>query len=448
MSSYRELIKNFERIRAYMRDFYVYGFKSREEYDAKSARTYDDERRRLESWLGEHIGFARTAEGKTVFLSIDSRVHTHNPLYKAWKSKSFTDRDITLHFLLLDILHDPAEALSLPAIMERLDGYLSDFPEAALPEEATVRGKLREYTAEGIFLAVRDGRQTLYRRAPDVVVTAGRDADPSVFQNALAYFSETLPCGVVGSYLLDKLEAEEGSISAPPFTFKHHDMTAALDGDVMAVLFAAMQEGRSVIAQNYRRYKGCATPCELLPLRIYISTRSGRRHALAYEPVHKVIKSVRIDYLSELTLGEVYPDFPALRQKLDELEGHMWGVNCKGHAKRVERVEFIIRVPHGEEYVVDRLYRERRSGMVSDLGGGRYRFLTFVYDTSELIPWIRTFICRIEQLNFSNRTIENSFKRDLKYMYQMYGLSAVDTDAATPAPAGASTPTDESEVPV
>ena len=28
MSSYSELIKNFEKTRAYMRDFYVYGFKS------------------------------------------------------------------------------------------------------------------------------------------------------------------------------------------------------------------------------------------------------------------------------------------------------------------------------------------------------------------------------------------------------------------------------------
>ena len=28
MSSYSELIKNFEKIRAYMRDFYVYGFRA------------------------------------------------------------------------------------------------------------------------------------------------------------------------------------------------------------------------------------------------------------------------------------------------------------------------------------------------------------------------------------------------------------------------------------
>ena len=60
MSSYSELIKNFEKIRAYMRDFYVYGFKSRDDYQKKSARSYDDERRRLESWLGDHMSFVRT----------------------------------------------------------------------------------------------------------------------------------------------------------------------------------------------------------------------------------------------------------------------------------------------------------------------------------------------------------------------------------------------------
>lgn len=45
--AYSELIKNFEKVRAYMREFYVFGFKSRAEYDAKSARSYDDERHRF-----------------------------------------------------------------------------------------------------------------------------------------------------------------------------------------------------------------------------------------------------------------------------------------------------------------------------------------------------------------------------------------------------------------
>ena len=69
MSSYSELIKNFEKIRAYMREFYIYGFKSREDYDKKSPRSYDDERRRMESLLGKHMSFVRSSEGKNVFIT-------------------------------------------------------------------------------------------------------------------------------------------------------------------------------------------------------------------------------------------------------------------------------------------------------------------------------------------------------------------------------------------
>lgn len=32
MSAYSELIKNFEKMRGFVREFYVYGFKSRQEY--------------------------------------------------------------------------------------------------------------------------------------------------------------------------------------------------------------------------------------------------------------------------------------------------------------------------------------------------------------------------------------------------------------------------------
>lgn len=124
--AYNELIKNFDRIRAYMRDFYVYGFKSRDEFDQKSARSYDDERRRIESWLGDYMGFRQTPDGKNVFISIDSRVSHHNPLYKAWKAKSFTDGDITLHFAIFDILSSPEIKKTIGQITEEIDSkYLS-----------------------------------------------------------------------------------------------------------------------------------------------------------------------------------------------------------------------------------------------------------------------------------------------------------------------------------
>ena len=414
MSSYSELIKNFERIRAYMREFYVYGFKSREGYQTKSARSYDDERRRLESWLGEHMSFVRTPEGKNVFISIDSRTIRHNPLYNAWKAKSFTDGDITLHFILFDILHDPSVKRSIAQLLHQIDEkYLAGFETPMVFDESTLRKKLKEYCEAGIILAEKEGRKVFYRRAPS--------ADITQLIDALHYFSEVAPCGVIGSFILDKAQAHTDA-----FTFKHHYITGAIDSGVLAALFAAMQEKRAVTVTNMSRKKDMPRRNRIVPLRVLISAQNGRQHLFAYLPDYNVFTSYRIDYLSHVKLEEPTPRFDELRAELDRMQSKMWGVSIKRNKwgkDRLEHVEFTVKVADNEGYIVKRLEREKRIGRVEKLDEHTYRFSADVYDTSEMIPWIRTFICRIEKMNFSNRTVENQFKKDLEAMYQMYGIS-------------------------
>ena len=413
MSSYSELIKNFERIRAYMREFYVYGIKSREDYKSKSSRTYDDERRRMESWLGSHMSFVRTPEGKNVFISIDSRVSDHNPLYKAWKAKSFTDGDITLHFILFDILHSPEDEYSVSELMEIMDEkYLSSFEEPMMFDESTVRKKLKEYAELGIVRSRKAGKRLLYSRSPDNVSL------PDSY--ALNFYSEIAPCGVIGSFLLDKTEHDEH-----PFDFKHHYITGALDSGVLAMLFEAMRTKSIITVSNMSRKRDEPRRNRIIPLRVFISVQNGRQHLLAYQPDFNCIKSFRIDYLSNVKIEETTPRFDELRASLDEMQTKMWGVNTKRNRhgeEHIEHVEFVVKIEPGEEHIIRRLNREKRVGTVEKIDDNTYRFYADVYDTMEMIPWIRTFICRIIKLNFSNRTAENQFKTDLGTMYSMYGL--------------------------
>ena len=71
-----------------MRQFYIYGFKVRNDFDSRSARTYDNERRRIESWLGDYTCSSYMTKGKQVYINIDSKTVPENPLYAAWKSKA------------------------------------------------------------------------------------------------------------------------------------------------------------------------------------------------------------------------------------------------------------------------------------------------------------------------------------------------------------------------
>jgi hypothetical protein len=103
----------------------------------------------------------------------------------------------------------------------------------------------------------------------------------------------------------------------------------------------------------------------------------------------------------------------------------MWGVSVKRNkwgVEHLEHVEFTVKVEDNEDYIVKRLYREKRVGTVEKLDEHTYRFTADVYDSSELVPWVRTFICRIVQMRFSNRTQENKFREDLNTMYRMYGI--------------------------
>jgi hypothetical protein len=213
--AYSELIKDFKRIQAYLRSFYVYGFRHRNEFTQKSARSYDNERRRVESWLGDYMSFGQDENGRRIFLSVDSRAIPENPLYRAFKTKSFTDRDITLHFHILDILKITG-GLSINDLMDELAERLSEFESDELPDESTVRKKLREYAALGLIEIEKRGRKTFYVLSEDHV-------DLSTWDAAAAFFSEVSPLGVIGSFLQDRLPEK-----CRYFRFKHHYILNAL----------------------------------------------------------------------------------------------------------------------------------------------------------------------------------------------------------------------------
>jgi len=404
---YSELIKNFEKIRGYMREFYVYGFKSRDEYDRKSGRSYDNERRRIESWLGDYMSFRQNAGGKTVFLTVDSRCVSHNPLYKAFKARSFTDNDITLHFYLLDLLSGEEE-LSIREIMDRISrDYLSHFAYGEELDESTIRKKLKEYEQLGLLERAKAGRELLYRRKNSGV-------NLESWREAVSFFSEADPLGVVGATLLDKLDGQETH-----FSYKHHYLLQALDSEVLYALLLAIREKRSVTLTSFVGRQNEERENTAFPLRIYISTQTGRQYLLALHTPEKGPLFFRLDNIRRVKAGPVEPRAEVYRALARALSGKLWGVSPGG--RETEHVEMTIRVGEKEDYIRNRLEREKRCGRVEQLDPHTFQFTADVSDALEMLPWIRSFIGRIVRLECSNKTVEQRFREDLETMQRMYG---------------------------
>lgn len=385
-----------------MRDFYVYGFRTREEFGGRSARTYDDEYRRVKGWLEGYIDSYYDESGKKVFISIDSRTLSHNPLYVAFRTKSFTDWDIVLHFYLLDILSEgPA---TIQECLERItEDYLSAF-EAEFPDEGTVRNKLREYEKMGVVLSEKKGRNLVYSMAPPFrQLPAWRDA--------IDFFSETAPLGVIGSYF----PRRKGSA----FEFKHQYFLGALDSGVLFDLCQCMEEDRGVELTIFSRRKKQELKHPLYPMRFYFSTQSGRQYLLGYHYAFRKPMFFRLDSIRKVKALNVDTKTEKYERCWQDFDQHLWGVSSGEYT--LDHVEMQVHAGPDEWFIVERLRREKRHGIVEQIDDETWKFSADVYDASEMMPWLRTFIGRIVKLECSNENVTRLFREDLEKMRGLYG---------------------------
>lgn len=409
---FNELVKNFETARRYLREFYIYGFKSRDEYGNGSGRLYDDMRRRMESWFAEYVQSRRAQDGKRVYLSIDSRDGTRNPLYRAFLAKSFTDGDVTLHFALFDIFRDGGE-YTLSELSEKIDGeYLSAFPSGVEFDASTVRKKLNEYVREGIVVARKNGNKTLYSAEFD---------DTVLDKSMLEFFSETAVCGVIGAFILDKRARQSGSDAHGVFSFKHHYISQALDSEIMCALLTAITDGLTVeLEKSYGR--GGAVVIEILPLQIFVSVGGGRQYIAGYDLKRKKITLLRLDYINKVKHGSACDRAIAerCRAQLDLAKQHIWGAACNEF--KLTRVEFTVAFDENEEHIYKRMLREKRCGSVRRIDAGTAKFSADVFDAYEVLPWMRTFIGRIVDYHISDAAAERRFAEDLAETCALYDV--------------------------
>lgn len=422
--AYSELIKSFERIRDYMREFFVYGFKSREEYSSKSTRSYDNERRRLESWLGDFMSFRQGENGKNVFITLDARDVERNPLFKAFRARSFTDKDLILYFYVLDILQLMAD-LSASEIHEKImESYLHPVGSELDFDLSTLRKKLKEFELLGLIRSTKSGNRLLYSLIKEPELDAILD---SCFWDTLDFFSEEAPLGVIGSYIVDRSETlanplavgiSSGDRPRIPISYKHHYILDALDSEILLELITAIREHKVAEITAVSR-RGKEFTWNMLPIRIFVSTQQGRYYVLGYRRRINDFDSLRIDSIHSVKLGEAVTDYDEIIEKYRDFRKHLWGV-AFNRLNKIRHVEMDVQVNDDEAYIIDRLRREARCGKVLQVNKDTWRYAADVYDTLEMLPWIRTFTGRITRLISSDGELEEQFYEDLAATNRLY----------------------------
>ena len=87
----------------------------------------------------------------------------------------------------------------------------------------------------------------------------------------------------------------------------------------------------------------------------------------------------------------------------------------------LDHVEMDLRVGYRENFIVNRLLREKRCGNVEQVDEQTVRFAADVYAAVELVPWMRTFLGGIVRLECSDPAVTEKFYEDVERMEKLYG---------------------------
>ena len=393
MKEYSELIKNIEMLRRLIRDFFVFGYKSRNDFDKKSGKSYDNAKRRVASLFDElFVGEYDNGE-KRYSIRIDSEFEKSNPLFKLFKAKSFTSNDLILHFLILDIFQIKKELNSHDFFNYASKHYTLTENSWAI---GTVTNKLNEYVELGYLTSSYSGNQIIYKLNPLY-------EEKNISLDVVQYFSECDILGVVGSYILDQ---------STEIRYKHKHPFAVLDSLFILQIFDAIQSHRLLIVSSRKNRVLCSQ--EILPIKIIVNSQNGRQYLAAYSLEEKCFYVFRIDHILSLDKSSIFKNDDYYNKIINLFEfriKHTWNVNFH-NGDKPKWVEFTIKIEDHESFIINRLQREGHGGTIKQISKNTYQYLIEIFDVTEIIPWVKTFTGRILSFKSEDKKAETKFYND------------------------------------
>ena len=195
-----------------------------------------------------------------------------------------------------------------------------------------------------------------------------------------------------------------------------------IDSQILAALLEAIQR-RSCVEITVLNPANGEVRRVNTPVKIYISTETGREYAVFWSHSESRFYLTRIDRILQVSLLDENPQWDHLCAAFQELAPHIWGMSSRSEGGKAELqwLEMDILLEPHEQFILQRLQREKRSASLTKLEEGRYRIRAEVFDPYEMMPWILSFTGRIARLESSDLRVKTHYREFLRSWEELYG---------------------------
>ena len=408
------LIRDYENIRQILRDIYIFGCFSRDDFIEKkgiSGRKYDKEQQRINAYLPKKFIQKRRVDKKVLLYCAYSVMDGgSNHLADTYRNKSFTALDVMSFFFVQQLLNE-SEEMTAAEILDALPAT----NDRAIFTKDNLRVKLDELVDKGFIQIRKEGRSILYRLAEDIWEGFSDDElmDICLF---LEFMKNVSPIEMPYYFLHEKLmlylSVERGkTVSGKDiFHFKHNHLFNSLDNDILLEILRAMKANQMLEVFFYGNDKGV----KIIPIELIHDGVYGRQYlyCLDTETDHSTV--IRLDRMSHISvLQKLTKDEENRKASMEGYSDYCW---CTSGADEILS-EIVIEFrfdEQNEDYILRRIQAEGHGGTINRLAEGLYEYRIKLRDPDEMVPWIRSFGERAKVISSGQKKTEEKVAEEWK----------------------------------
>ncbi len=343
-----------EKFKNTLRDYFQYGFKNFDSYQAEQLDTLKDDWKRLNNILGDYMEWSESPR-QILFAGLDSRSAERNVFQRVYRFCGFREKDPAYFFHALAalsprfFLRGGLEAMELEKqdrvvhsgrrkIRRPFEPWGKDEDFVLRLEEDLEQGRplttaeflcfypdhmplfsgenrktnlrLQELADLGILHCEQqegqgkgNHRWSLEAGTLDRLLEKGKAVNPDFeehFRQAVDFYARYFPLGELGLYVLDRLGADEPS----PYRFQHEYDFRALDDYNLADLLAALESRQWCLIRYRHGVTEQETEILCFPLEIRVGTANGRESLMYYDPFLRCYSSLQLKFMDSIQLLE------------------------------------------------------------------------------------------------------------------------------------------------
>ncbi|MBV7274733.1 WYL domain-containing protein [Clostridium sp. PL3] len=427
---FSDFIKHYNIIRTILRDIFLYGCFSREGLEEKrniSSRKLSYEMRRIQQYIeDEYIRIDKDGRCKLLALTYDSIRNTENFLIKTYMTKSFTRTDLILYFYILGNLHMQDKSCCFRELEDLLiENELISYDNIS---RKTIERKLNEmYENLGILQCDTVKRVKHYSIAKDIFKALDNQELTELF-TAVSLFKNILFPVSAGYYCESSLkdyivyERDMKLDFKDYFQYRNVHFHPVIEEEILWQILKVIH-GKICISLNYKlpQSSDVEIPKQILkPYKVRYDIQCGRFYLVSYDEYDRCIIS-RLDRIESIDIHKESYEAEGLEKLYKSDMSCSWSSVplVRGNKRENIKIEIFINEPK-ENYIIEKIKGEVHGAAVERIDKGYYLLTMSVNDSSEMVPWIRSYSGYMKVIE--GRHLVKKLSEDWREMLENYGV--------------------------